>query len=363
MYRMLKKIPAILLMFLVLAVCDLVGTKKYVIVLGLSMSFLFMGRKRRWSPDALLCVSIPVIFYLVIGYLCAVISGNIYISAIKTGVFWLLPLIFSFSIYSLGDENISAMIDAQLIGSCLAYLVINARFLVNIMKVESIFSFSFGAFLLYYVYKKRWGFVAISAFFLYMTDKRITILAAILALFIMAFLKIFRNDRRLVYVIWGIVIGMVSFYLWMICTGKFAYYSNGIGINTNGRVKMYAQVIQWFQQPMIFFGKGIGIVEQLLEAWNLKSFANLHNDLLKFYIELGISGLFLFLLSYGFVFFLAEKKFGKEKMCMLLIMSVYSMVLFATDNVSIYILYLIPYYSILFAVLSENHEVRTKDKR
>lgn len=363
MYRSRDNLLEILLMFFVLVICDLTGTEKYMIVMALTVVFMFLGRKKEWSPHVLVCIALPAVVYLVIGCVCAIISGNMYITTIKTVVFWLLPLLFAFSCYLF--KNIANIVDAQFIGSVLAYLVINARFLRYYLKVESMFSFAFGAFVLYYAYKKRWGFLVIAAYFLFVTDKRITMLAALVAFAVLLFLKLFRNDKRLVYMIWCVVIAFIYAYVGMICSGKFEYFSKGIGINTNGRTEMYTQLMAWFERPILFGGKGIGVVETLLEAWNIRTFANLHNDLLKFYVELGSIGLFVFLLSYGVVFYITERKFTEEKMCMLLAMNIYSFALFATDNVSIYVLYLIPYYSILFAVLSKTgeYEIKKKDKK
>jgi len=202
----------------------------------------------------------------------------------------------------------------------------------------------------------------LAAVFLFLTNKRITLLAVIIVIMIMQFLRVFRNDKRLVYAIWIAVSGGIGGYIWLICSGTFEFLCKGFGIDTSGRVKMYAQIIQWLENPMQFIGKGLGTVEILLEQWKLKSFANLHNDLLKFYIELGVVGLVIYLLSYMGVYYLAERKFGTEKMCMLLVMNIYSMILFATDNVSIYILYLIPFYSILFAILSMDRESMIQKK-
>ena len=54
--------------------------------------------------------------------------------------------------------------------------------------------------------------------------------------------------------------------------------------------------------------------------------------------------------------YVAEKKFGESKMSFLLVLSVYTMVMFMTDNVSIYMLYLVPLYSTFFAVLASKRE-------
>ena len=362
MHRLLKNIVEILFMFVLFAICDLTGTEKYGLVLGFTLFFLILGRKERWSTDVLISISLPMVVYLIIGCFNAIIGANISMVTVKTVVFWLLPLLFAFSLYIYKKNDFWHIVDAEFIGSCLAYLAINARFLRYYLKVESIFSFAFGAFFLYYVSKKRWGYAAVAFWFLFITDKRITILSAFVGVMIRLFLKLFRNNKKIVYFIWGSVIALINVYLWLICSGKFEYYTKGIGINTNGRTEMYTQLMEWFEQPVFLVGKGLGIVETLLKAWNIRTFANLHNDLLKFYVELGIIGLILFLLSYVVTFYLAERRFGEEKMCMMLTLSIYSMTLFATDNVSIYILYLIPYYSILFAILSPNQRDNTRKR-
>jgi O-antigen ligase len=121
-------------------------------------------------------------------------------------------------------------------------------------------------------------------------------------------------------------------------------------INTNGRVEMYSRVAEEFSVKI--FGHGIGIMEQMLEYWNVSVYSNLHNDLLKIFIELGAIGFIVFLISFAVMFFYAEKLVKKSGLCYLLGIVVYTMLLFATDNVSIYLIYLIPLYSTIFAVLS-----------
>ena len=331
----------------VLAACDITSMEKYLITMCLSVLFFFLGRKKRWSADAVIVAFLPVMTYLIVGCFNAVISAHVYTTTIKIVVFWLIPLVFAFSLYTFYGQEMSRIVNAEFFGNCIAYLAINARFLIYYSNVESTFSFAFGIFFLYYVYKKKWPLCAIAALFMYFTDKRITMLAVIAVLVIMLILWLFRSDRKLAFTIWGASMVIIQGYLWLIYSGTFEYYCKGFGLNTNGRVKIYSNVIEWFDKPVLYLGRGIGIVEKLLESWNIRAFANLHNDLLKFYIELGVIGLFIFLLSYGAAIYLVERKFGKEKMCIVLALFVYSMMLFATDNVSIYILYLIPFYSIL----------------
>ena len=351
MYRILKFLPEALIFLAVFISCDMPGMKKYLLIAGLSLILLFLSRKKRWSADALCCVALPAAVYLFLGTFQTMICGNVYSSAIKIVVFWVIPLIFAFALYLFYGNDMKRITDMEFLCACMAYTVINWRFLVKTWNVESTFAFVFGAFFIYYVYQKRWTFCGLSALFIYFSDKRIVVMAILPAVAILGILWLFRQDRRLAAIFWGLLMAAVGGYVWLIRSGALQYFCRGIGINTNGRVKMYSQITEWFDELPLLFGNGIGVVEKLLEAWKIPAFANLHNDLLKFYIELGAIGLLIFLLSYGIVFFWVEKKFGKEKMSLFLALAVYTMLLYATDNVSIYILYLIPVYSILFTVL------------
>ena len=117
---------------------------------------------------------------------------------------------------------------------------------------------------------------------------------------------------------------------------------------------MFGRTVEWFGENFFAAGHGLGIVEKLLSAWNIEKFSNLHNDLLKFHIELGFVGLLLYFISFSIMFYLIGKRFGRRKMSLFISMATYTMILFATDNVSIYIIFLIPLYSIYFAALADN---------
>ena len=355
MYRLIKYFFEILMMFIVYVLCDAPGSKKYILIVLLTLYFLIAGRKKQWSVDAIICIFLPVIVYFFTGLIGTFINASEYIETIKTIIFWLIPLLFAFSLNVFYGEKMSHIVDVQFIGSCLAYLIPKGRFIMETITVESMFAYAYGAFFTYYAYKKRWGFCAIAVVLMFLTDKRIVLLAAVLAVLIQGFLWLFRNDKRLTLGIWGIASVIINLYLWLIYSGTLQAFCEGLGINTNGRTKMYGKVTEWFGQNFLMAGQGIGIVEILLSKWRVEDFANLHNDLLKFHIELGFLGLLLLLLSYGVVFYLVEKKYDASKMKIFLSMVIYTMILFATDNVSIYIIYLVPVYSIYFAVLAEKH--------
>lgn len=357
MKRMLKYVFEAALMLMMIAVCNTAGTKKYIVVVLIGSILLFLGRKKKWSAETLVCIALPAMIYLLLGGISSFFSFNIQTTTVKMILFWLIPLFFSFSLYVYFGKNILHVVDMQFIGCCLVYVLPNVRGIIENGYVESVFAFVFGIYIIYYVYRKRWCYFAVALILMYYSEKRIAMLAVFVVLAVMMIMWVFRNHKSLAMTIWGTVCFTVLIYVWAICSGTLAYFCQGIGVNTNGRIKMYTTIVEWFGDSTIVLGKGLGVVEKLLEYWRVFEFNNLHNDLLKFYIEIGIVGLTLYMVSYGIAIKLIGKIFGNKQMSLFLSIAMYSIALFATDNVSIYIIYLIPMYTICFAVLSEKeHE-------
>ena len=352
----LKRLVEIVSMLILYVFFDAGGAKKYAVALLFCAIFLFLGRKKKWSSDVLLCVEIPAVAYVLLGSFSTLISASAQVMTVKILMYTLVPLLLAFSMYTFYGENMEKIIDVQFLGCILAYALFDAPTFIKIFRWESVFAFSFGIFALYYAYTKKWKVFVIAALFMLFAEKRIAILALMAALFVMGMMWIFRQSKKLAMIIWGLVSGAAYLYIYLIYSGFIEAFCWGANINTNGRVEMYGRMAQEAEFSLTFLGKGLGVVEQLLEHWNIMTYVNLHNDLLKFYVELGFWGLLIYLLSYGVMFHLAEKKFDQSKMSFLLVLSVYTMVMFTTDNVSIYMLYLVPLYSTFFAVLASKKE-------
>lgn len=356
MYRGLKYWFEAVLMFLMIAVCNTPGAKKYIVIILTGLTLLFLGRRKKWSVESLFCILLPAIVYLLFGGVSSFFNFNIQVTTVKIMLFWLLPLFFSFSLYVYFEEKMLDVVDIQFFSCCLVYVLPNIRGIIEKGYAESVFAFVFGIYIIFYANRKRWFHLLIAMILMYYSEKRIAMLAAFATLAVMAILWLFRNHKKLALAIWCAVACGVLFYVWAICSGTLAYFCQGIGINTNGRIKMYTNIVEWFGNSAIIFGRGLGTVERLLECWKVFEFNNLHNDLLKFYIEIGCLGLTLYMLSYGIVINLVGKIFGNKQMKLFLGIAIYSIALFATDNVSIYIIYLIPMYTILFAILAEKKQ-------
>lgn len=360
-YTVVKSILEIIILTFLYAMLDnMAGIKKYAFIVGLCIVFVALGFKKRWSAEALLCLSMPVFCYVLLGGLSAFIATSSQITTVKVMLYVLLPFVFSFFLYIYYGKSMTHIADMHFLGSILAYAIFDAPYFAKIFQWESIYAFVFGVFVIFYAYQKKWLFFVIAASFMYFTEKRIAIFAVLIALLLMGILWLFEQNKKLVFIFWTFSMVVIFLYIYLIYHGILENICWGANINTNGRVEMYGKIATEADFSLGYFGRGIGIVEQLLECYNIAAFQNLHNDLLKFYIELGFLGLFLYLGSYGIMFMMAGKYFGKSCMCYLFLISTYTMIVLATDNISIYMIYLIPMYVTMFATLSSGEIIEYK---
>ena len=329
---------------------EIAGIKKYAVAILFACVLLFLARKKKWCVDTL-WIAVPAVLYLVLGSVFGMLHGSYQYDTVKIILYGLLSLTLALAMYAFYGKDIKRIIDMQFLGSCAVYLSLTIVYMVTrLARVESTFAFVFGIFTIYYAYKKRWKMLVLSSVFMYLADKRIVLLAVFVSLFVMAVLWLFRNDKRLAFLSWGAVMAGVFLYMYLIVSGNLEAFCWAANINTNGRVEMFGRMAGEFSTGLL--GNGLGVVENLLACWDIDVFANLHNDLLKFYIELGIAGFAAYLASYLVMFYFVGKKFGNSKMSFVLGISIYTMLLYATDNVSIYVMYLLPMYSVMFSVLS-----------
>lgn len=335
---------------------DYGGIEKYVISLLVSILFLILGRKKKQDMNVLAVAAIPVLCYIFLGELSALLHGSYQMAAVKNIIYCLLPLLLVFSMYTYYGSAMGQIVDAQFISCFLMYVVPNFYILRLGRTWESTYAFAFGVFSVYYAYKKKWLLFAVSVLLTYCTDKRIALLGMLAVLCVMLLVWFFQYSKKLVYAVWAMVTAGVFGYLYIIYSGILESVCWGLNINSNGRVKMYMRMTEQFDLSPLFTGRGLGIIESLLEHMRIETYANLHNDLLKFYLELGFLGLFVYLASYYLIFHYAEKRLEKKTVTFLLGICVYTILLFATDNVSIYLMYLIPFYSTIFEVLSSKKE-------
>lgn len=352
----IKFIIELLLMSILYYWMNSAGTIKYILAMGLSGLFLFLGRKNKWSSEALIIVALPAVVYTLIGSINALLNTCIPTATIKEMIYWLVPVVIAFALYTYYGEDMERIVDIQFLASIVVYFRVYYWSIFRYWKMESVFAFVFGAFVIYYLYKKKWIMSILAAVLTYMCVKKIAFLAVAGSLVIMGIVFLSKKSRAVVLTLWAMLGSGIFYYLYLLDSGVLKNVLYYFGNYANGRFTMYDRFREMYDVSVLYFGRGLGYVVDILESWNIPTYGNLHNDLLKFYIELGFWGMLLFLISYGVIFYMTEKKFDASKMCLLFVMSIYSIILFMTDNVSIYMLYLVPVYSIFFAVLASENE-------
>lgn len=172
-------------------------------------------------------------------------------------------------------------------------------------------------FIFYYMYllylkkiSKYKGFIniCICLAILILSMKRIVILTTIIALFLFLFLK--RNKKNFLNIIAFLSISLIIIaytYVFLIKSGYLYTILDMYNINSMSRAQIWSGISNQYDFSVLYLGRGLGFSSIWMDNnWNilgingLTQSTGLHNDILKFYIDLGfiVCGLYLFNLLY-----------------------------------------------------------------
>ena len=167
-------------------------------------------------------------------------------------------------------------------------------------------AFCLGAYLIYLLYKPRKSIsylilLALSLFCFLSAFKRIAIIAIAAALvfgYLLKFILHFvpKTAYRLIIIFTIIVVLLLIGYIAIIKMGAFELLEEA-GINTSGRVEVYKAVDKFYEFSPDFLGNGIGFLTYQLNSSMNVGVAQVHNDFLQHFIDLGFWGYILWLLS------------------------------------------------------------------
>lgn len=204
---------------------------------------------------------------------------------------------------------------------------------------ESTLSFTFGFFALYFLIKKCKKSFLFYILATIITFKRISILAIITSI-IPNFLIIKNkyNKYRLNIIFLSLIL-LIFLFIFATMKDMFLFLETKYHIITSGRVWIYDMIKTYlFSKP--FIGYGLGYVYNILD--NL--IGNLHSDILKLTIEIGIVGItfqYLLYLFYSFKY----RYFKSLKYFITFI--IYITIIYLTDNALIYTTYIFPALSLV----------------
>lgn len=221
---------------------------------------------------------------------------------------------------------------------------------------SNLYPFLLSLLLLYSIYFKiGWKYSVLIFIFVVLGFKRIALASLIVSLvfYKMPFLY-FKIRKSIVFysAFFSLFAIAIILLYYNIAEGDFDdYLLDNFNIYTNafmqGRQNLYALVIKEIGEDKMFFGAGIGSVDDILIAYRneISNITNLHSELLRWFLELGLVG-------YGLWLFMFFKSVVYSRF--IFIMFVFMFILLLTDNVMIYFDYMMYYYILsVFSILKD----------
>ena len=314
------------------------GFLKYVIVLLIALVFV-MRYKNNLSRTSLY-VLLPPCTYILFGLVANIENGYFDFNTVKQALLLFSPVAAAIGIY-VAFYRLKMDICKYVFWGIAC---VNAERLSQFTRqdlLESEYAFIYGAFLIYFFYKKEWKYLIICSILFVLADKRISMGAAIVCLCFF-FLSI-RSKK--IYFIGKLFLPIISYlYIYIVKNDYINTLFFKYHINSMGRVDMWRNFARYYAINPNFLGLGMGWVRTKLEEINSVAFGNLHNDLLASFLEIGFIGFGVWLVSYLIMIRWIECKndVPYEKRCLLLTLIVYTVINYMTDNILIYISYWLP---------------------
>ena len=189
---------------------------------------------------------------------------------------------------------------------------------------------------------------------------------AIGAMIIIAILYLLKSlyKKKLIFLYGGILITLLLFYVYLIYSGFLYLIMEKYDINLMTRDRFWNFIDNTYHFGISFIGDGWGFVSKYIHLYSERSLGyfvgGIHNDILKFYIDLGFIGFILYM-AYFIIYIpiYLFNNYGKLVSFMFFLCQIYLIVLYTTDNSSIYICNQIVAFLIPFAfVLNINKNMK-----
>lgn len=229
-----------------------------------------------------------------------------------------------------------------------------------------------GLFFLYYVFfenknsKNHNLKIILSIICLFLGFKRIEIFALVVVCLLVNLIRKMgkANEIKIVNFISFFFIFVSIAYIIVIRAGILEDFSKKYDINFNTRLEAYKYFESDYNLSIFYSGKGLGYsMEKLALAGNLlKGIGDLHNDVLKIYIECGCIFWIIYFVNFSILQVKRLKRIFNEDVSKLyFILMVFTYILYLTDNVNRYLIYILvftmlPYAHYLYMKENVNNE-------
>lgn len=287
----------------------------------------------------------------------------------------LAPLVTASLIFpSLRVERIPIYADWLFLGTIAAYLIQRGgaiasavsdpdglwhQLLTSTSATESSAAFVFGLFTLYYLFTGRRNRASCAALFMLLGFKRIAMLATLMCALLCVLVPALRAEPprrwRTIAFVALLVNAIVLAVLYQLSIGELdEVISAQTGMSSNwltmGRASLYAEIFGAFD--ITWSGSGLGAITSHFVATRVEP-QNAHSDVIKYTVEAGP------LLAAAWLWGFYRLASGAAAA---LLLAVYTNILFATDNVSIYFGFMFVFYVLvgLASVRAEQRPERTR---
>lgn len=334
------------------------GAYKYAFFAAWAAFHVFTGRTK-WRLSTLY-ILLPSLSWVVIGLIMNV-YGGLTAHALKEAVFAIFPPLGALVLWNkLGNERFTYL------NSKFFYVIIFVFAATQLPHfsasdlLESQYAYIFGAYVIYFIFKKDCAHTIIAAIALILAHKRSVLGSVVLG---MAFLFFFApkkgSRKKAIRILTFIGISSVTALLaWIfLCkTDLISALLRTFGIRDMGRLKAWRNFIPLYSFSITQPGFGLGSVKILLDQWNIPGFDRLHNDILVLYYQLGAIGFIVHIYSH---FYFIKKYYiinmiDYRTAIVLCALVIYSLANYLVGNNSIYINYTFPLYILMIQCIAES---------
>lgn len=234
---------------------------------------------------------------------------------------------------------------------------------VKTLEVNEV-SFILGAILIYFIinYKPANRFkILVTAFFVIIGTKRILFAAVFASLLAFYFFKKFRK----IFAVWAMGLCAIAFgWLFFVTSPYYELVAAALGINLMGRSfsgnGVYSVLLGEFTMSPLYFGHGFGYVSYVLYynfVAGVIGTTGFHNDILKYYIDLGFIPFFAFIIYMAVgIPSLIKKKVSSEAALQYLALFTMTLISWTTDNLASYPNYMMASFMLYYLAINSKKE-------
>lgn len=235
-------------------------------------------------------------------------------------------------------------------------------------------NFTMGLFFLYYCLfedkneKMHRLKIVLSTICICLGIKRIEIAALIVTTIIYFIINFLKNEKyqRIVMKIISILCVVFSIiYIVVVQNGTLDLISEKYNINFKSRLEAFRYFQDKYEISITYSGKGLGyVMDELSQAdSSLHGIGDLHNDILKLYIELGAIIWLIYFINFSILqTSRLRKHYGKKVEQLYFILMIFTYMLYLTDNVNRYLNYILVFTMIPYIQILKQEEQKIEEK-